>query len=157
MTCSHCSGSFPRDLADLTVRELARIRLLNDQLTFIEQWIVAHASTFWHHSVTEIFGVQARVYCVARSGCACSDGKIVMEFDVLTLLKGTQQFTAPLSGQLTRRVTDNLFANMQACHLYRELSERQLPSEWNRLLEIDEIRVELVISRHAHIEPTRVG
>lgn len=152
MTDSLCSLRSPRELADLTVHELARIRLLNDELTHTEQWIVAHESTLWRPRVTEVFDVQARVCCVARSGFSgVGDEEIVARLDVRALLENTRLRTAPLTATLATETTALLLKNMKACSLFRELSERCLPCEWDRLLAIDDIRVELTISRGADL------
>lgn len=152
MTDSLCSLRSPRGLADLTVRELARIHLLNDELTYTEQWIVAHASTLWRPHVTEVFDVRACVSCVARSGFPdADDGEIVARLNVRVLLENTRLYTAPLTVPLATETAAPLFKNMKACSLFRELSERCLPCEWDRLLAIDDIRVELTISRETDL------
>jgi hypothetical protein len=150
MTDSHRPLRLSRALADLTVHELARIRLLNDELTHTERWIVAHASTLWRPRVTEVFDVRARVCCVARSGFSGDgDGEIVARLDVRALLENTRLCTAPLAAPLATEAAALLFTNMEACSLFRELSERCLPCKWDRLLAIDDLRVELTISREA--------
>jgi hypothetical protein len=121
---------------DLTVHELARLRLLNIDLARTEQWIIAHASDWWPLRDFRTSGVQGWVCCVA------GEGSVAARLDVRALLDNTH---VGLLVPLATASSERLLENMNACRLLCLLSTCCLPGGWDRLLTIDHTRIELTI------------
>jgi hypothetical protein len=122
----------------MTVRELARLRILYEHLARAERWIseVASGGDNMHGTGERVF-----VYCYAhrlRDEAAipvltCAN----VLFDDLPA-SGTTKSAPP--------VLPPPLSDLRGCRLFRELHEVQLNGNWDRLLDIDRIRVELSAS-----------
>jgi hypothetical protein len=122
----------------MTVRELARLRVLYNHLARVERWISEVASDADNIDGT---GERVRVYCYAHT---LRDEAVIPGLACANVLCGN----SPASGvtENTSLVLPPPLSDLRGCRLFRELHEVQLNGNWDRLLDIDRIRVELSAS-----------
>jgi hypothetical protein len=133
---SRCLGRTP---STMTVRELARLRILYEHLARAERWISEVASGADNIQGT---GEQVLVYCYAHTLRGEAVIPVLTYADVLC-------GSLPTSGttESTSLVLPPPLSDLRGCRLFRELHEDQLNGNWDWLLDIDRIRVELSASR----------
>lgn len=135
-------------LADLTVGELVRIRMLNYRLAKAEHWIRQNA--------TQLYAPQkpARETCVAnlRINVCCALSESDPHFD-----PEGENIVARIDGQVIDRAVpvDDFhdkdinemarlsFSDMRVCALFRELYEHGVQRDWRTLSRIGEVSVEM--------------
>jgi hypothetical protein len=132
---SRCLGRTP---STMTVRELARLRILYEHLARAERWISEVAS-----GADNIQGTRERVvvYCYAHT---LRDEAAIAVLTYANVLCDN----SPASGttESASLVLPPPLSDLRGCRLFRELHEVQLNGNWDRLLDIDRIRVELSAS-----------
>jgi hypothetical protein len=132
---SRCLGRTP---SAMTVRELARVRILYEHLARAERWISEVASGADNITGT---GEPAFVRCYAHT---LRDEAVIPVLTCADVLCGN----SPASGttENTSLVLPPPLSDLRGCRLFRELHEDRLNGNWDRLLDIDRIRVELSAS-----------
>ena len=128
-----------RALGDMTVRQLAHLRLMNDRLAEAELQVRDRLLGADFH---------IHVYCIASKP---SEGPSSYRETVVARLDSSASLASPggktvdqiaLHGR-ARSAPDPL-ADMTMCRLFWEIWERELGGDWGKLLAIDEIHVELI-------------
>ncbi|WP_321787981.1 hypothetical protein [Paraburkholderia sp. J94] len=137
METMNASNSHGRSLADLTVRELAGLRLLNERLALAERGILerAFARTQPEHDVesNNDVNVQAHVICHATASDSAT-----FTLDAHALLDNTH-------AQCANEALPEPLADMTACRLFNDLRVQHCGGDWTRMLVIDVIRIDLSI------------
>ncbi|WP_321950579.1 hypothetical protein [Paraburkholderia bannensis] len=158
------SNSSRRTPADMTVRELASLRLLNDRLAKTERWILERALSHLMHyrrrrtqsvvhtrlqdiATNEDIEVQAQVLCIAtcqeetqEQVIALLDGRVLLDRRP-EHHQDTERHKSPVPHPL---------ADLHPCRLFDELRLKHLADDWSQMLAIDAIRVEFsVVQRRA--------
>lgn len=132
----------------MTVRELAKLRTLYERLLRAERWIGAVAGEACasacrkagSHDAAERYAWRegARVYCCSHA----SDEETV----IAVLNCATLSCRGPLASDAEERGTPAALppplSDLRGSRLFRELHEGYLNGNWDRLLEIDGIRIE---------------
>ncbi|SDC86403.1 hypothetical protein [Paraburkholderia lycopersici] len=136
MTVSDCRN---RSLADMTVRELAHLRLLNERLLEIEQWIRECAARISGASIFVFSGVQLRYRFGAgnrgvenRFDVALATLEAGDRFGGASARRGKHRFAAPLS-------------DVCPSPLFIEL-HRRLHGDWGAMLDVGHVHAALSIS-----------
>jgi hypothetical protein len=154
-----------RTLADLTVRELASLRLLNERLAQAERWVLERSLTrsmnsrekmAFAHETEELDQVQAqaKVSCLARGarpGWIANGDEIVAQLDC-SVLFGRAEMTETLVIGQENEAPLNPLRDMLACRLFRDLRDLQLRGDLERMLAINTIRVEYSVLRRGSEE-----
>jgi hypothetical protein len=155
-----------RRLADMSVRELARLRLLNDKLVQVEHWIHRRAARclFDYHKagglkgtkldphVTEDVDVDASVWCVL--GETHPNYKSDSDNLVATLNAGLLLNTEDVLGQWNWNEVwehePHPLSDMHFCWLFHDLFDHQLKGNWDRMLDIGGLWVEVTMTQQRH-------
>ncbi|WP_207002122.1 hypothetical protein [Trinickia mobilis] len=141
----------------MNVRELARLRTLYVRLARAERWISAVASQMnpvvcrnglsSHHTSTSARGVgkvrrvreRVLVYCCSH---ASDDEAVVAVLNCGQLLRSDPTVSGATEDGTSVSLPPPL-SDLRGSRLFRELHEGCLNGNWDRLLEIDGIRIEL--------------
>jgi hypothetical protein len=158
----NASAPYQRSLADMTVRELAKLHLLKERLARAEEWIrrVSEGRISYggndcvktlamalkdDEGALDKVQVQADVYClsrVLRRGLAPDGDMIVAKLDRSVLLReGGDDDPYPVNQ--ANRADADLLTNMRVGRMFLELHEHHLNRDWNRMLDIDGLRIEV--------------
>jgi hypothetical protein len=153
------TGSIRQDRTPcaMTVRELARLRTLYERLVHAERWIGAVAGEACaracrkagsrdatEHSATSAHTFRglregARVYCCSH---ASDEETVVAVLNCATLLCGDLLESGAIEDGSSAALPPPL-SDLRGSRLFHELHEDYLNGSWDRLLEIDGIRIEL--------------
>ncbi|CAD6559573.1 hypothetical protein LMG27952_06899 [Paraburkholderia hiiakae] len=153
-----------RSLIDLSARDLVAIRMLNNGLSKAEYWIRQHCATLPDEArparlsddcSPNATGLRIDVQCVLRESDPCFDPcneNVVANLDGLPVLAvGAGTYGADWRDALEPSL--HPLSDMRICHLFRDLYEHGVARDWNELVRIGEISVE--ISRCSISEPCR--
>ncbi|CAE6959504.1 hypothetical protein [Paraburkholderia domus] len=158
----NASGPYQRSLADMTVRELAKLYLLNERLTQAEEWIrqllkvgisirgkdciQTHALEFMDDAgALDTFHVQADIYCLSRTQrpSPVQEGStIVAKLNGRGLMREADH-DDPCTVSQANRTDADLLTHMRVGRIFRELHDHHLNRDWNRMLDIEGLRVEV--------------
>jgi hypothetical protein len=132
-----------RSFEDMTLRELARIRLLNERFLEVEQWIHTCAAQYADASICVV--ADARVSCQSDTG----NPDFQFSFDVpLARLDGRSRAGAA-DEQIDMNAIAPMLADMRASSLFLE-AHRRLNGDWSAMLDSVRVHVDLSITlRHA--------
>lgn len=141
MTASNRLNCLP---ADMTVRELAQFRLLNNRLTKAERWIRECAARCANTSADVV--MHAHVYCHFRTREPVFESSCE---DVLATLDGGELTHSPdkdcdtCANERANMATPPL-SDMLACAFFMEL-HRHLNRDWNAVLDVDRVHADFSI------------
>ncbi len=158
------SNSSRRTPADMTVRELASLRLLNDRLAKTERWILERALSHLMHyrrrrtqsvvhtrlqdiATNEDIEVQAQILCIATRQEETQE-QVIALLDGRVLLDRRPEHHQ--DDEQNKVKIPHPLADLHACRLFDELRLKHLADDWSQMLAIDAIRVEFsVVQRRA--------
>jgi hypothetical protein len=157
------SPSNRRRLADMTVRELARLRLLNDRLQQAEHWIRRRAARclFDYHKAGglkavrldeqtyEDVEVDATVCCIlheSHPNFELDKDNIVAKLDAGLLLVEKNELREGNWNEVWEQEPHPL-SDMHVCWLFHDLFDHQLKGNWDRMLDIGGVWVEVAMAQ----------
>jgi hypothetical protein len=127
---------------DMTLRELARLRLLNERFLEVEQWIHTCAAQYADASNAAVAG--ARVRCQSETG----NPDFEVTFDVPFVRRDDPIRTSGADEQGALKTIAPPLANMRTSSLFLEV-HRRLNGDWSAMLDAVRIHVDLSITlRH---------
>jgi hypothetical protein len=148
-----------RRLADMTVRELANLRLLNEKLQQAEHWIHRRGARclFDYHKsgglkagrldeqTFEDVEVDATVACVLREthpDFNPNEDNIVAKLNASLLLVAEAELGRGNWNEV-RESEPHPLSDMQFCWLFHDLYDHQLKRDWNRMLDVGGLWIEV--------------
>lgn len=157
-------------LADLTVHELAGLRILNEELWQTEQWILERAARTLFEALTvttvraetakistqgaqQQSALTARILCVgqaSRGDCDQHDGKIIASLSGASILEGNG-----LTGYATvaPRCEETLLGKSPSS-LFKMLF-KELNGDWLRMLEVKTLKLEIAVKETWRLDIAR--
>ena len=152
-----------RRLADMTVRELARLRILNDRLQQAEHWIHRRAArclfdyhkagglkvgTVDAHTVEDV-EVDATVCCVlpeSHPDFEPDKDNIVATLSAGPLLVEKNELGEGNWNEVWEHEPHPL-SDMRFCWLFHDLFDHQLKGNWDRMLDVGGVWIEVTITQ----------
>lgn len=152
-----------RKLADMTVRELAQLRLLNDKLTEAEHWVHRRAARClfdYHRSgglkaaklderTFEDVEVEAIVSCIlseTHPDFRPDEDNVVATLNAGVLLIENNELDKENWNEVPEREPHPL-SDMHFCWLFHDLFDHRLGGDWNRMLQIDGLEIEVTLKQ----------
>ncbi len=137
----------------MTVRELAQLRLLNEQFLLAENWVHRRAARWLLHEfeprveqsngwVAMPIGVNATVVCTSRS----AETKAIATLDVSPLTNAHQR-PVETESRRARNETPPPFSDGLFCRRFVELLDDHLGGDWESMLDVDGLEVEITCTQ----------
>jgi hypothetical protein len=157
-----------RRLADMTVHELAQLRLLNEKLIQAEHWIHRRvtqcrfdyytaggqeAANLESH-VSEDFEVDASVWCVLREthlDFKTDDDNIVAQLSGAALLVHNEDKLGVENWNEVWEPEPHPLSDMRFCWLFHDLFDHTLKGNWERMLDIGGVWVEVTLTQQREV------
>jgi hypothetical protein len=157
------SPSNRRRLADMTVHELARLRLLNDKLLQTENWIHRRATRclFDYHNAGglmrarpdahtyEDVELDATVTCILREThpeYKSDEDNVVAKLNA-GLLLNNEDVLGNWNWNEVWEQEPHPLSDMHFCWLFHDLFDHQLKGNWDRMVDIGGVRVEVMMAQ----------
>ncbi|WP_155714062.1 hypothetical protein [Burkholderia cepacia] len=152
-----------RNLDDMSVRERVAIRMLNNGLSKIEYWIHQQCASLLRETYStrairtdsaNVASLQIDVRCILHESDPCFDPcseNIVAKLDGLPVVAASAGIHEENWPDTYERLPHAL-SDVRICYLFRDLYEHGVARDWDELVRIGEISVE-VSRRHVSRPP----